>query len=78
MKTYDYAQIRQSFTTVLNTALKEDVIIAREDGSRFKIISINNKKTQGKSPLENIKGIKANVTTQQLIEVIREGREGNQ
>jgi hypothetical protein len=73
---YDYSQVRQSFTTVLNTALKEDVIIAREDGSRFKIISINNKETQGKSPFENIKGIKANVTTQQLIEVIREGREG--
>jgi antitoxin (DNA-binding transcriptional repressor) of toxin-antitoxin stability system len=78
MKIYNYSEARQNFTTVLNTALKEEVIIARKDGSRFKIIPIDEKRIKGKSPLEGIKGIKANVTTQELVEIIREGREGSE
>jgi hypothetical protein len=78
MKIYNYSEARQNFTTVLNTALKEDVIIARKDGSKFKIISLNEKKGKGKSPFEGIKGVKANVTTQELVEIIREGREGSE
>jgi prevent-host-death family protein len=78
MRIYNYSEARQNFTTVLNTALKEDVIITRKDGSKFKIVSIDDKKTKGKSPLEGIKGIKANVTTEELVEIIREGREGRE
>ncbi|GHT91119.1 hypothetical protein FACS1894140_1070 [Spirochaetia bacterium] len=78
MKIYNYSEARQNFTTVLNTALKEEVIIARKDGSRFKITSIEDKKNKGRSPLEGIKGVKANITTQELVEIIREGREGSE
>jgi PHD/YefM family antitoxin component YafN of YafNO toxin-antitoxin module len=39
--TYSYSQVRQDFSAVLNTALKEDVIITGNDGSRFKLIPIN-------------------------------------
>ncbi|MCL1864345.1 MAG: type II toxin-antitoxin system Phd/YefM family antitoxin [Spirochaetes bacterium] len=74
MKVYNYSEARQNFTDVLNTALKEEVIITRRDGSRFKIIPID--KRDEKSPLEGIKGVKANITTQKLVETIREGREG--
>ena len=76
MRIYNYSQARQNFTTVLNTALKEEVIIQRKDGSKFKIVPIAAEKESGKSPLEGIKGIKADITTMELIEVIREGREG--
>ena len=76
MRVYNYSEVRQNFTTVLNTALKEDVIITRKDGSRFKLVSIDKDKKTGKSPLEGIKGVKANITTRELVEVIREGREG--
>ena len=76
MRVYNYSEARQNFTTVLNTALKEEVVIRRKDGSRFKIVSMDADKEKGKSPLEGIKGIKANVTTTELIEIIREGREG--
>ena len=76
MKVYNYSEARQNFTTVLNTALKEEVIIRRKDGSRFKIIPLNPVKEKGKSPLEGIKGIKVNIKTQELVEIIREGREG--
>ncbi|GHU08725.1 hypothetical protein FACS1894151_05140 [Spirochaetia bacterium] len=78
MKIYNYSEARQNFTTVLNTALKEEVIIARKDGSRFKIISIEDEENKGRSPLEGIKGVKANITTQELVEIIREGREGSE
>jgi len=75
MKIYNYSQARQNFTSVLNTALKEEVEIRRKDGARFRIVPIiGDKKEQ--SPLEGIKGIKANVTTRDLLEIIREGREG--
>jgi len=76
MKVYNYSQARQNFATVLNTALKEDVIIARKDGSKFKLISIYDKKNKkGVSPLENIKGINADVTMNDIIGAIRESRE---
>jgi len=76
MRVYNYSEARQNFTTVLNTALKEEVIIARKDGSRFKIVPIKINKKDKKSPLEGIKGVKANITTDELVEIIREGREG--
>jgi prevent-host-death family protein len=74
MKIYKYSEARQNFSTVLNTALKEDVIITRRDGNRFKLISIN--KTGKKSPLD-IEGIDTDVTTQEIIEAVRECREGS-
>ena len=47
----------------------------KKDGSRFKIVPIVGDKKE-KSPLEGIKGIKADITTADLLEIIREGREG--
>ena len=76
MRVYNYSEARKNFTTVLNTALKEDVIITRKDGCSFKIIPVDKKKAGEKSPLEGIKGVKANITTQELVKIIREGREG--
>ena len=76
MRVFNYSDARQNFTTVLNTALKEEVVIKRKDGSRFKIIPLDTGKDKGKSPLEGIKGINADITTQELVEIIREGREG--
>ena len=76
MRVFNYSEARQKFTTVLNTALKEEVIIKRKDGSKFKIVPVAPGKRKDKSPLEGIKGIKADVSTQELLEIIREGREG--
>jgi len=78
MKIYNYSEARQNFSTVLNTALKEEVIIARKDGSKFKLIPINEKQKKKKSPLETIKGIKtsaASLTMGDILDAIREGRE---
>ncbi|MDR1317718.1 MAG: type II toxin-antitoxin system Phd/YefM family antitoxin [Spirochaetales bacterium] len=75
MKIYNYSEARQNFSTVLNTALKEEVIITRRDGSKFKLISIKENKKELKSPLESIKGIKTNITMDEILEAIKQGRE---
>ena len=72
MKVYNYSEARQNFSTILNTALKEDVIIKRKDGSKFKLISIHEDKT--KSPFE-VKGIDCKIKKKEILEFIREGRE---
>jgi len=75
MKVYNYSEARKNFATVLNTALIEDVIITRKDGNKFKLLSMNESKKKGKSPLEDIKGIKTNVTMGDILGAIRESRE---
>jgi antitoxin (DNA-binding transcriptional repressor) of toxin-antitoxin stability system len=72
MKIYNYSEARQNFSTVLNTALKEEVIITRKDGSKFKLVPILENK---KSPLEDIKGIKTDVSMSDILDAIRESRE---
>jgi hypothetical protein len=61
--------------SVLNTAMDDEVIVTCEDGNKFQIIPVDNKQTKEHSPLENIQGIKANISTKELVEIIREGRE---
>ena len=75
MKVYNYSEARQNFATVLNTALKEEVIITRKDGNKFKLLSMYENKKRGKSPLEDIKGIKTNITMGDILDAIRESRE---
>jgi len=75
MRIYNYSEARQNFATILNTALKEDVIIARKDGSKFRLALIQENKKRNKSPLESIKGIKTNVTMDDILDAIRESRE---
>ena len=74
MKIYNYSEARQNFSTVLNTALEEEVIIARKDGSKFRLTPINENRKKKKSPLENIKGIKTDVTMSDILDSIRESR----
>jgi hypothetical protein len=79
MKTYDYLEAQRNFHVVFNAALKEEVVIARKDGSKYKLAVINNPHIKGelpgKSPLVNIKGIQANVDMDDILKAIREGRE---
>ena len=75
MKVYNYSEARQNFAAVLNTALKEDVIITRKDGSKFKLVAIHDNQKKGKSPLEDIKGVKASITMVDILDAIRESRE---
>jgi prevent-host-death family protein len=77
MRVYKYSEARQNFSTVLNNAIKEDVIITRKDGRKFKLISMQENEKKKKSPLEDIKGIKTNITMNDILDAIRESRERN-
>lgn len=72
MRVYNYSEARQHFATVLNIALKEDVIITRKDGSKFKVVPITDNKTT--SPFD-IKGLDCDIETNEILNIIRESRE---
>lgn len=71
MQVYSYSEARQKFAIVLEQAEKTGkVLIRRKDGRTFalvpeKIVS---------SPLD-VPSIKADITTQEIVDIIREGRE---
>jgi antitoxin (DNA-binding transcriptional repressor) of toxin-antitoxin stability system len=72
MKVYNYAEARQKFSSVLNVALEEDVVIARKDGIKFKLVPIQTNIRKQKSLLASIKGVDANVTMDDILESIRD------
>jgi len=73
MKTYNYAEAQQNLSFVLNMAVSEDVVIKRQDGIRFKLVYLN-ESTNNRSLLD-VEGINTNVTTQELVSIVREQRE---
>ena len=75
MRTYNYNEAANDLSIILDSALTEEVIIQNQDGINYKLTPLSEKNV-GKSPFEGIKGIKAKVTTQELVEIIREGRAG--
>jgi antitoxin Phd len=71
MKVYTYSEARQKLAFVLEQA--EDtgkVLIKRKDGRTFALVPERN----ATSPLD-VPSIKAKITTQELVDIIREGRE---
>ncbi len=76
MRTYNYNEFTDDFSMILDLALSEDVVIKSKEGINYRLIPVNENKI-GKSPFEGIKGIKANVSTQELVEIIRQGRQEN-
>ncbi len=72
MKVFTYSEARQNLSKLLDIAQKEEVEIRRRDGTIF---SIKTKKAKVKSPFD-VHGIKTKVTTQNILDAIRESREG--
>ena len=71
MEVYTYSEARQNLATVLEQAERTGkVLIRRKDGRTFALVP---EKTAS-SPLD-IPSIKAKVTTQELVDIVREGRE---
>jgi hypothetical protein len=76
MQVFDYAEFGQDMTKVFNTALIDEVIINDTDGNSYKLLPINGKNKMGKSPFEDIRRIKLDITTQEIVEILRESRAG--
>ena len=71
MQVYTYSEARQKLAFVLDQA--EDtgkVLIKRKDGRTFALVPERN----AASPLD-VPSIKAKITTQEIVDIIREGRE---
>ena len=71
MQVYTYSEARQKLAIVLEQAeTTGKVIIRRKDGRTFALIP----EKIVSSPL-NVPSIKANITTREIVNIIREGRE---
>ncbi len=71
MQVYSYSEARQKLATVLKQAESTGkVIIRRKDGRTFALVP----EKIASSPLD-VPTIKAKVTTDEIVDIIREGRE---
>ena len=71
MTVFTYSQARQNLSKLLNLANQEgEVLIKRRDGHIFRVKS----EWSTKSPLD-VKGIKSDISTSEIIQSIRESRE---
>ena len=72
MKSYSDSEARGNFATVLDEAARDGAVeIRRRDGTVFRILPLRKSKA---SPLD-VKGVKLKVSTSDLVEIVREGRE---
>jgi len=71
MTEYTYSEARQNLASLLERAAREgEVRIRRRDGRIFVVKA----QPRSDSPL-NVEGVDLGVTTAEIVEVIREGRE---
>ena len=71
MKVYTYSEARQKLSMVLEQAENTGkVLIRRKDGRTFSLVP----EKIATSPLD-VPTIKANITTKEIVDIIREGRE---
>ena len=69
MKVYTYSQARQRLSEVLDTAVREEVLIRRRGRETF---SLTYKKALT-SPFD-VPGVKTRATTQDIVDAVRESR----
>ncbi|QTA81727.1 Toxin-antitoxin system, antitoxin component, Phd-like [Desulfonema limicola] len=71
MQVYTYSEVRQNLAVILEQAENTGkVLIKRKDGRIFALIP----EKISTSPLD-VPSIKADITTKELVDIIREGRE---
>ena len=71
MQVYTYSEARQKLAIVLKQAENTGkVLIRRKDGQTFALVP----EAVSSSPLD-VPSIKAKVTTKEIVDIVREGRE---
>ena len=71
MQVYTYSEARQKLATVLEQAESTGkVLIRRKDGRTFALIP----EQTVSSPLD-VPVVKANITTKEIVDIVRKGRE---
>jgi hypothetical protein len=56
--------------------LVDEVIINNKDGNSYKLLPVKDKNETGKSPLEDIPRVKLDITTHEIVEILRDCRAG--
>lgn len=72
MKVFTYSEARQNLAKILQIAKNEEVEIRRKDGS---VYSLKAKVNTKKSPFD-VAGVRSKVTTEDIVEAVRQSREG--
>jgi len=72
MLVFDISEFNKDTSKVFNAALKNEVIIKNNDGNSYRLLPIK----EDKSPFENVPRIKLGISTQEIVEIIRECRAG--
>lgn len=71
MREYSFTEARQHFASILDEAKKEGIVcVKKRDGESFYIRPA----TPKKSPLD-VKGVDLDLTSSEIVDVIRKGRE---
>lgn len=71
MREYSFTEARQHFASILDEAKKNGVVcVKKRDGEAFYIKPV----IQKKSPLD-IKGVDLDLSSDEIIDILREGRE---
>jgi hypothetical protein len=59
---------------VFDAALTDEVIIKNNDGNDYQLLPV---KQVSKTPFDNVPRVKLGITTQKIVEIIRECRAGD-
>jgi len=70
MRVFTYSEARKRFADVLDLAENDEVIIKRRNGETFSLKRLR----KAVSPLD-IKGLKLDISTTELVAAVRESRE---
>jgi hypothetical protein len=73
---FDVSDFSQNAAKVFDAALTDEVIINNKDGKSYRILPFTKDADAKKSPLEEVPFITADITTQEIVELIRESRAG--
>jgi hypothetical protein len=76
MLVFDISEFSRDATKIFDAALTNEVIVSNKDGNRYKILPLKNDNKAGKSLFEGIPYITADITTQGIVELLRESRAG--
>jgi hypothetical protein len=76
MLVFDISEFPQNATKIFDAALTDEVIINNKNGNSYKILPVKNNYDAGKSLFEDIPYITADITTQEIVELLRESRAG--
>ena len=71
MRTYNYSEVQQNFSSILSLSLTEEVIVKEKNGRRYRITPIET--TANKSPFD-VQGINTDISTDEMIDFLRESR----